>query len=123
MKTAQLRVWETRFRRAHCYWVAVALWMLLIGLLSLTPGLPGGVNSGVLAHMSAYSLLGLLWWLACRRVSAALLLTIGYGAAIELLQTCIPYRTGELPDIAINSLAALLGVLPGIIVQLMQRRS
>lgn len=118
-----LRRWDARLRAAHLYSATLTLWMLLIGVLSLTPGMPGGVNSGLLAHLGAYSLLSLLWWLACRRRSAALLAAIGYGAGIELLQAIIPYRACELQDLGINTLAAILGLLPVVVAGQLRRHS
>ena len=123
MIARHLHRWDTRLRAAQCYTAAVAAWMLLIGVLSLTPGMPGGVNSGLLAHLGAYSLLSLLWWLACRRSGAALLAAIGYGTGVELLQALIPYRTCEVLDLAINTLAAMIGLLPVVVAGQLRRRS
>ena len=69
-------------------------------------------------HLGAYSLLSFLWmWtledLAPRawRIALALVLAVALGAALEWYQTMVPGRFGNVMDVVLNALGAVLGIL------------
>lgn len=72
-----------------------------------------------LAHMSIYAVLGMLCVSALYthrlqnwvRPSLASLICMSYAISDEWHQTMVPGRSGELRDVLIDSLGALLGVL------------
>jgi VanZ family protein len=105
-------------------WLAVGLLALSILVVSVTP-IPGaipeesaGLSTSLLFHLVGYAVLSVSLSAALasqrslrRSVALAVLFATGYGAAIEALQLAIPYRTGDLLDVAVNALGALVGSL------------
>lgn len=70
-----------------------------------------------LAHFSVYMLLGICTYGAVmcmdrvqRKQQCALLICAAYAALDELHQRHVPGRTGQLPDVFIDSAGALLGI-------------
>lgn len=94
-------------------------WLLLvliavISYLALSPAPPKQMNLGwdKLNHLSAFATLALLGRLAWpRRTLVVPLALLAYGAAIEVLQSQVPGRSGEWPDLLADALGLLLGSL------------
>ena len=88
--------------------------ILIISWLALSPKPPQQMSLGwdKLNHLCAFGSLCLLGSLAWpRRQFALLLALLAYGGAIELLQTLVPGRSGEWPDLLADALGLLLGSL------------
>ena len=63
------------------------------------------------AHAFAYGVLWWLWWRASgRRAGLALLLTVLYALSDEWHQTFVPGRHGQLFDVGVDSLGALVAM-------------
>ena len=106
-------------------WLAVAVWALLIFVLSAQPGLRVSADPGVdgptrhLAHVACYALLtGLIGWaLAGHRTPtprialAAALLALLYGVTDEWHQTFVPSRTGRPEDLIWDGIGAAFGLV------------
>lgn len=88
----------------------------VILILSVVPSVEGGINSGTAAHCLAYGTLSCTTgiFLLINNVPHSLikgaLLAALYGACMELLQYCIPYRSCQFGDVVVNCLAALAGM-------------
>jgi len=94
-------------------WLMLLL-ILVISWLALSPAPPKQMNLGwdKLNHLSAFATLGLLGRLAWPRHTLVVpLALLAYGAAIEVLQSQVPGRSGEWPDLLADALGLLLGSL------------
>lgn len=104
----------------RCLWPAAAFAALLL-VTSLVP-VPDGASAAVPAllgvaldkwvHAGSYGLLtGLVVWGRGRRdllaVGTVVVLVVGYGAGIELLQALVPTRDLSLLDAVANTVGAL----------------
>ncbi|WP_035587633.1 VanZ family protein [Halomonas huangheensis] len=99
-------------RRRMWRWLAI-LAALIIAVGSLMPGseLPDSLPSDKINHLLGYAGLAALIALSGRRYGWAAVLAVGFGVVIEWAQLHVPGRSGaDLPDIAANSVGALLGV-------------
>ncbi|MDN3920773.1 VanZ family protein [Roseateles violae] len=94
-----------------------ALFLLLIAVISwlaLTPHPPRELSTGwdKSNHLLAFGALMLSSRLAWPRRRWTLLLALfAYGGLIEILQTFVPGRDGEWPDLLADSLGLALGLL------------
>jgi VanZ family protein len=92
--------------------IALALSLCVISWLALSPGspaMPGQTDK--LAHLAAFATLALLadgafplrpfGW-------AKILPLLAYGAALELIQTTLPYRFGSVADFAADAAGILI---------------
>lgn len=99
-------------------------WMLLIYVLSAQPTLPHAPDPlwdlllKKVAHTAAYTVLCVLLWRALKRrvgglgaLGAAWLLTALYALSDEFHQAYVPGRHGNVLDVAIDGVGALLAVL------------
>ena len=85
-------------------------------ILSVIPSVGSGLNSGLAAHLLAYTTFsctaGIL--LVIKKIPRAIvkgaLIAALFGCCIELVQYFIPYRACELADAATNCCAALAGM-------------
>jgi len=90
--------------------------IVLVTYLALTPDPPSAPRfSDKLGHVLAYaSLMG--WWLQIdRRPQRLALLFVLMGLALEILQSLSGYRTGDIFDMAANTLGVGLGWLSGLL--------
>ncbi len=102
-------------------WGPLAVYMGALLWASSRANLPGAeVLDDKLLHAAAYAVmaalavrafLGGLRPLRAGAVAAALLLTIGYGAMDELIQSFVPGRQASLWDLAADALGAALATL------------
>ena len=86
--------------------------LLAVGYLALNPRPPRSVDLGwdKLNHLCAFGALMLLAGHAWpQRWGRAALGLLAYGGLIELLQTQVPGRSGEWPDLLADGLGLLLG--------------
>ena len=101
-----------------------------IGVLSLTPDREDPGSSAFVwvvhltpslvqktLHVVLYGALSAAWFSTLRivdslqaRYVAALVVSVGYGALLEWLQTFVPGRFGSLTDVILNTIGALLGL-------------
>ncbi|WP_096390059.1 VanZ family protein [Halopenitus persicus] len=113
----------------------VALLVLVVSLLPV-PGrgaagggsaaipVPFGLDPFVASHLLGYAVLAACCLRALetgtaaspersrlRLLAVAVMLTAGYGAAIEALQVPIPWRSGGVADAGINAVGAISGVV------------
>ncbi len=108
--TGTIQRWEPLLRAAFI------LALIIVAYLSLKPGIPGQIYDGLdkWRHIAAYGVLAFSGTLAfpARRYFWPLLagLTL-YGAALELAQIAVPYRTGSWPDFGANMAGVVVGVL------------
>lgn len=103
-------------------------WLLLILLLTLTPGqaIPDTslweelINVDKVVHFLIFSILVLLMIIGFTKqyrfasvrkyaIPAALGISIGYGLLIELIQIIIPDRGFELMDVVANTIGCFIG--------------
>jgi VanZ family protein len=95
-------------------WAVAGFWVLVVAVawLALTPRPPAVVQSGwdKLDHGLAFAALAVLARLAYGRAPAAWVGLIAYGALIEIVQTRVPGRHGDLFDF----IADLAGIAVGI---------
>jgi VanZ family protein len=105
-------------------WLPVVGWMALIAVLSHQPGLRVSDDPGVdrplrvAAHLVTFAVLGGLVALALRgpgglsrdRAAVAVAVAALYGVIDEIHQSFVPDRTGQLSDIAIDAVGAVVGV-------------
>ena len=108
---------------AAAWWVAVAVWMVVIFALSSQPdGDPGGgrelpLGAYKLAHFVEFGVLGLLLSGAFRQTHVpraawwAWVVVVVYAISDEIHQAYVPGRSPLLSDIAIDAAGGLLGVL------------
>ena len=119
MLTETVKRIDALARRRRLYPFALAGWASLILALSVTPGVAGDLNSGLLARVSAYFVLALMvvvWLQAARRTQVCIKAAAYagfYGFLIECLQYFIPYRAFEATDIAVNAASAALAAIVG----------
>lgn len=92
-------------------WIPVALWAILIFLLSDQPSLPklGPPWISFAAHFLEYLVLGFLLARASSP-GAALAAAGGYGITDEFHQAFVPGRTPDVPDWLTDMAGALVGV-------------
>ncbi len=105
-KTA--RRWEPLLRAAF------VLAVIIVAYLSLKPGIPGQIYDGLdkWRHIAAYGVLAISGTLAfsARRHFWPLLIGLTlFGAALELAQIAVPYRTGSWPDFGANMAGVVIG--------------
>ena len=95
------------------------VWALLaavLGVATLTPGelATGMTSNDKLDHLLGFGVLaaaGLLALAPARKHQLTVGLgTLAYGALIELLQTQVPGRSGELHDVLADALGVVLGI-------------
>jgi hypothetical protein len=92
------------------FWrISTLLWMAGILFASLLPG-AAATPGGTLWHLIGYGVLGALWGRWQTPWAVWLLGTI-YGAAIEGLQSLVPYRRAELGDLVMNAVGLLVGLI------------
>jgi len=112
-------------------WFITLSFAVLLIVLSVTPGNSQKddsifswlvVNTPTLVqktmHIAAYAALAFLWvWTLEHikqepvRLATAFVLTLGFGIALEWIQTMVPGRFGTLFDIVLNSLGAIAGLI------------
>ena len=105
-------------------WRGPVGWLFLVSFLLLTPAAffpsPPSVGSPIgtdkLVHFGLFFGLSRSWYLAipirgARRIVWSLLLALSLGAGLEILQTFLGWRSGEVGD----ALAAALGAVAGIL--------
>jgi len=112
---------------------AAVFLMLVIMALSILPGDPrmddfkfvwfASSVPNVLkkvAHVVCYGGLAWLWFWALagigdtrRRLTVAFVVAVGYGAALEWVQTMVPGRYGTLFDVLVNTIGAVAGLAAG----------
>lgn len=117
IKSAVIKI--NAFARKHNLYLFISGMLgAAIFILSVIPGVFGGINSGLPAHCLAYFTLSFFIALyfrggSVRRplIKGALLAGL-YGACIEGVQFCIPWRSCEPGDIGLNFAAALIAMLP-----------
>ena len=104
-----------RWTRAgwRAVFAAGAVALLLLSLLPLEIEEKGGFAHGdKVAHAMAFACLA---YAAVRgwpgRTRAIVLALLGYGVAIELLQTLTPLRSASLPDVAADMVGVALGLV------------
>lgn len=102
--------WETVLRAAFI------LAVIIVAYLSLKPGIPGQIYDGLdkWRHVAAYGVLAISGTLAfsARRCFWPLLIGLTlYGAALELAQIAVPYRTGSWPDFGANMAGVVIGMV------------
>lgn len=98
-------------------------WRLLLLMLALTicwfafvPDPPQSVDTGwdKLNHVLAFSALSFSAWFAWgtarRRAAGVVLGALAFGAFIEIVQTRIPGRSGEWPDLAADAIGIAVGI-------------
>ncbi|OUL99430.1 VanZ family protein [Variovorax sp. JS1663] len=111
-----MKIWLTRHRLKAwrgAFW-SVALAMLVLSILPPSPQLPttGWDKSN---HVLGFAVLMMLgrWAYPKRAVSLLLLGLLGYGAAIECLQSLTPDRFAEWADLLADGIGLLCGWLLG----------
>jgi VanZ family protein len=96
-------------------WLPVAAWAALIFALSSVPSLDSGLSWDTplrkAAHLTEYVVLGALLLRALRRPVPAWLAGVAYAASDEFHQHFVAGRNGNLIDLAIDAIGALLGVV------------
>lgn len=115
------RIFSSAAARRMAGLSAVAL-MIAIGVLSLLPvaDLPPVEGSDKLKHFIAYAALGaaMTVWAGPGRALRAFLITVGYGALIEIAQALAPTgREFSLLDEGANTLGAGLATLLALLVR------
>ncbi|MDO6800991.1 VanZ family protein [Wenyingzhuangia sp. 1_MG-2023] len=95
---------------------SVLIMVLSLVKLQRLPNFGTYEHSDKVKHLFAYSILSFFWLLSCQfgkvKVKSLhlILMIIGYGVIIEVLQSSLTtYRTGDLLDILANSMGILLG--------------
>ena len=103
---------ERELRLAKFWFATAYLLLLALGILSLIPA-PDIGGSDKVAHFLAYAALS-AWFslLVEERKSLWLILfgLIGYGLLLELLQSFISYRSGDMADAVANSFGVIAGL-------------
>jgi VanZ family protein len=122
---ALLTLWlrDPKYRLA---WRGLLLLMLaVISWLAFSVPTPGDdlVPSDKLKHISAFAALAVVARLCGRPTGLNLLVVVGglllYGGLIEIVQTQLPYRSGDWLDLVADSLGIVLGSL---LLQAVQKR-
>jgi VanZ family protein len=110
-------VWLYRF--APLVWMGLIFWFSHQPQL---PDLPDNLADLIvkkLAQATAYAILLSLWWAALkstrlsdgRRLVVALMVTVLYAASDEWHQTFVPNRHGQVADVLIDMVGALIAVM------------
>jgi VanZ family protein len=115
------RIFRSAATRRLAGFAAIAL-MLAIAILSLllSGDLPPVEGSDKLKHFIAYSTLGLAFaiWAGPGRALRAFILTIGYGALMEIAQALAPTgREASWLDEGANAFGAGLGTLVALVLR------
>lgn len=110
-------------RRVLLYWAPLIAYMALVFSLSANPmpeGLPDYWQIDKLYHFSAYFVMGLLWARAISSgragrlgmgvIVASALITVTFGSLVEVYQSLLPYRTGDIVDAVANGAGGFSGV-------------
>lgn len=96
-----------------CIWLVLAS---MVGVAALTPGelAPGVTASDKVDHLLAFSALSATGLLALAPGRGNTLLTgasmLAYGVLIELLQTKVPGRCGDMQDALADAVGVALGI-------------
>ncbi len=104
--------------------LAVAVSILLF---SVTPGVGNGLNSGVDKHLVGYFALSLATGFYARQrgwpapLLLAALVSGSYGALIELAQSLIPFRDGNVTDALFNYAGAFIAMAIVALVRFLAR--
>jgi len=111
-------------RRLLLYWAPVAAYMAFVFALSANPmpeEMPDYWQMDKLYHFSAYLVMGLLWARALGSgragrpgmgvLAAAALIAVTFGGLVEVYQSFLPYRTGDVVDAVANGAGGFAGVL------------
>lgn len=123
-------------RRLLSYWAPLAVYMSLVFALSANPmpeRMPDYWQIDKLYHFGAYLVMGLLWARAFNHGRAgrpgmwvfltAAGITVIFGGLVEVYQSFLPYRTGDIVDAVANGAGGFAGVfLYGWLKLLMERR-
>lgn len=107
----KLRSWLDRLPWKRLFWLAL-VGITFLALIPWTRQLPKAFQwSDKLNHFLAFLLLTLLLMAAYRigRVRGVAWMTL-YGAAIESIQSFLPWRSAEWSDLGVDFLAALAGI-------------
>jgi VanZ family protein len=115
-------------RRRRAWRIVLILLLVTIGWLAFSPNPPPQADTGwdKMNHLLAFSVLtacacfawaGTPWRFA--RVTLALL---AYGVFIEVVQTQIPGRSGEWPDLLADSLGIAIGLLLVALLERLQKK-
>ena len=111
-------------RRALLRWLPALGWMAVIFALSSISGLRVSDDAAVdkpfrvVAHLGSYALLAglLLYAIAGRRrphaweAAAAFGLAVLYGLTDEIHQSFVPNRMGQVDDLVIDAIGAVIGI-------------
>jgi len=111
-------------RRLLVYRLPIVLYMGLVLALSINPmpeRMPEYWQIDKLYHFCAYLMMSVLWARAIyngtpgrpgmRVLVTAAVLTISFGALVEVYQSFIPYRSGDVLDAVANGAGGFAGVV------------
>ena len=105
------RRFDLRFLMLALVWMAIIFWFSNQSTLFYLPESWLDTIFKKTSHAAAYGVLWTLWWLATgRRAWLALIITVGYAFSDEYHQTFVPGRHGQLFDVGIDTLGALLAM-------------
>ena len=105
------RRFDYRFLILALVWMAIIFWFSNQPTLFYLPESWLDTLFKKTAHAAAYGVLWSLWWLATgRRTWLAMIITVGYAFSDEYHQTFVPGRHGQLFDVGIDTLGALLAM-------------
>ena len=111
--------------------VVTVMLMAAIGVLSLTPDREDPGTSAFVwvvhltpsivqktLHVLLYAVLCAAWFASLNTIESerargmvAVVVTVGYGALLEWLQTFVPGRFGSLTDVILNTIGAVVGLV------------
>jgi VanZ family protein len=100
----------------HAWRVLLGALLLIICWFAFVPDPPPSVDTGwdklnhVLAFTAVSACAGFAWGRARHRTAAVLLGSLAFGVFIELVQTQIPGRSGEWPDLLADTIGIALGL-------------
>ena len=104
-------------RRRRAWRIVLILLLLTIAWLAFSPNPPPEASTGwdKMNHLLAFSVLAAcasFAWAGTRwRFAWVTLALLAYGVFIEVVQTQIPGRSGEWPDLLADSLGIAIGLL------------
>ena len=110
-----MNFFTSTLRAAQTWRAVLALLLVVVSYLALTPFPPHGVDLGwdKLNHTAAFAALAFAAWLglpAPRYNQRLLLLSLlAYGGAIEILQLWVPGRSCEWGDLAADAVGITVG--------------